>query len=233
MTRRVAVCAAMRQELRPLVRSLGLRPTSLGARRVFVGSVGDLQVVAIVSSMGTRNARAAATDLLSSFPVEWLVVVGISGGMGDVRVGDLHVPEVVIDGATGAELRPDPLEGLPAAGVLHTADELLMDREHLAALSDRGVNALDMETAAFGAAAIDHGVSWGAVRAISDHIDIDDVDEAIFGLIRPDGSADPAAVARFVATHPGRVPQLARLAKGQRAAIVASTRAVDAWVRRL
>jgi hypothetical protein len=72
------------------------------------------------------------------------------------------------------------------------------------------VIALDMETAAIARACEDRGVPWAVVRAISDRATDGSVDDEVFHLARQDGRPDPAAVARYLVRHPGRIPGLVR-----------------------
>ena len=146
-----------------------------------------------------------------------VMVVGIAGGIDDrLAIGDVIRPGIVIDGASGAEYRPHPLGEQPDApdqGALHTSDEFIVDPERVAALRARGVIAMDMETAAVAAVCEEHGCPWSVVRSISDRSSDGMADEAVFELAHPDGSPNLGAVARFVARHPGRVPQLVRLGR--------------------
>ena len=188
---------------------------------------GRPDVVTAVTGMGTARAAATTTAMLERHDVDRVVMIGIAGGIGpSVAIGDLVVPEVVIDGATGAELVPDRPAGFVPRGGLHTSDEFIQDPEAVAALVDRGVVALDMETAAVGAVCAARGVPWSVLRGISDHHIGLPVDPAVLQLTDPEGRAKPAAVARFVGTKPWKVPHLARLAKGAAAAIRASTAAL-------
>jgi adenosylhomocysteine nucleosidase len=212
-------------ELRPLVGRLSLARPDGGA--LWWGSVGPWQVVATVTGIGTRAAARAAVQLLDTYPVDHLVVVGIAGGIGpSVAIGDLVVPELVLDLETGAEHRPDPLGDTPPRGSLATSDALLVDAEEVARLERRGVVAVDMETAAVAAVCEPRGCPWSVFRAISDRADDGTTDPAIFGLVGADGRPDLPAVARFVLMRPWRIPQLARLGRGTRMATRAAASAV-------
>ena len=84
-----------------------------------------------------------------------------------------------------------------------------------------------METSAIATVCAELGLGWTAFRGISDHTTDDGVDQAVLGLSRPDGTPDLAAVARLVASHPGRIPSLVRLGRGMQAAVDAAvTRAL-------
>jgi adenosylhomocysteine nucleosidase len=205
----------MRSELRPLVRPLALRRAPSGAGGLLSGAVGRVGVVAATTGIGTRAAAIAAGRVLDAAAVDHLVVIGVAGGIGpSVAIGDLVVPERVLDLATGAERRPAALGDSPARGTLATSDALLVDPDEAARLEGRGVIAIDMETAAIGAVCEERGCPWSVFRAISDRADDGSTDAAVLGLAGPDGAPNPAALARFVLTRPWRVPQLARLARG-------------------
>jgi hypothetical protein len=91
--------------------------------------------------------------------------------------------------------------------------------------------ALDMETAAVAAACEARDVPWTVVRAISDRATDGSVDDEVFHLSRQDGTPDPMAVLRYVVRHPGRVPGLARMARGAGLATARAATAAVAAVR--
>ena len=51
--------------------------------------------------------------------------------------------------------------------------------------------AVDMETSAIAAVCEAKGVSWSVFRSISDHVGDAIVDEAVLGMMRPDGASIP------------------------------------------
>ncbi len=213
--RRVAILAPMRSELQPLVRRLGLRRPRAGQGGLWSGAVGRIEIVASLTGVGTRAAKRTAEWILDSAGADYLVVVGVAGGIGPtVAIGDLVVPALVLDLGSGATFEPQALGGHIARGTLATSDELLSDPERAARLERQGVIAIDMETAAVAAACERRGCPWSVFRAVSDRADDGSTDPAIFGLAGPDGGPNLSALARFVVTKPGRIPQLARLARG-------------------
>lgn len=229
-SRRVALLAPMRSELRPLVRVLALRRDRSGDGALWSGAAGGVAIVATMTGIGMGAAARATGRILDSAGVDHVVVVGIAGGIGpSVEIGDLVVPERVIDLASGTEHRPHPLGGSAPRGTLVTWDGLLVDPERMARLAREGVVAIDMETAAVAAVCERRGCPWSVFRAISDRADDASVDQAVFGLAGPDGGPNLPALARFLLTRPWRIPQLARLARGMRlAADAAATAAVRA-----
>ncbi len=209
----VAMLAPMVSELRPLLRAVPLHRRRFGDLDVYAGAVGQVEVVAALTGIGTRAAAEATERVLGSIPVDHLLVVGIAGGLAPhVAVGDLVVPELVIDAATGREYRASPFGGAAMRGTLSTSDRFVVDPAQLAELAARGVVAVDMETASIAAVCERRGCRWSAFRAISDMAG--DTPHAVLGLVRPDGTPNLLAVARFLLTRPWRIPFLVRLARG-------------------
>lgn len=214
-TRRVALLAPMRSELRPLVRALALRRAGSGRDAFYTGTIGRVEIVAAQTGIGVRPAARAVERVLGSAAIDRVVVVGVAGGIGaSVSIGDLVVPELVVDLDTGARFRPEPLGEAPPRGTLLTSDGLLTDPAAFARFDREGAVAIDMETAAVGAVCERRGCPWSVFRAISDHTKDGSIDPAVFAMTGPDGEAKPRAVAKFLITQPWRIPQLARLARG-------------------
>jgi adenosylhomocysteine nucleosidase len=247
---RIGMLAPMPSELRPLVKRLGLQPSpaSAAGRKAHEGRVGSAEVVAATTGMGTAAAAEATRRLLGAGPIDHIMVVGIAGGIDDrLAIGDVLRPRVVIDGASGTEYQPHPLDGAPEGGepgdgprgddpldgALHTSDDFIVDPERVAALRAQGVVAMDMETAAVAAVCEALGCPWSVVRAISDRSADGLADEAVFGLAHQDGSPDLAAVARYVVRHPGRIRGLVRLGRDAGVATSAAARAALDACRRL
>ncbi len=208
------VVAAMRSELRAFRR----HPASAGVASAVVGIGPDR------AERGLRHALDERPD------IEHVVMIGIAGGVGNhVQIGDLVVPEAVIDERNGTELRPHAFGHHVPQHTLHTSGRFITDRDELDALVARGVVALDMETAAVGAVCEARDLRWSVLRAISDHVDHLPVDPAVLELTGPDGAPRPAAVARYLVTRPYRIPGLVRVARGAGRAYATSTGAlVDA-----
>ncbi len=224
----VAFVFAMPMELVPLTRTLSLEKRSDGGQERWVGQLGRRPVVAIVTGMGTALATAGVERLLADVEVDRVVVVGITGAIHDeTPIGTLIRPSVVIDGATGTEYRPEPLGPVAPDGAMWTSDSLITDPDTLARLREDGVVSLDMETAAVAAVCVGRGIPWTVIRAISDRATDGSVDEEVFRLSNQDGTPNAKAVAAFVLRHPGRLPAMARMAKGAR---LATERSVEAAV---
>ena len=145
--------------------------------------------------------------------VDWVMVVGVAGGVDhSIEIGSVIVPEVVVDRATGGRFRPPPAGDIEPRGILSCGDDLITDAGRIAAMEADGVVAVDMETAAVAAVCARHDVPWSVFRGISDFADGGLVDDAMFALTRPDGTADPDAIARYLDANPDRRRVLEQLA---------------------
>jgi nucleoside phosphorylase len=220
----------MAMELKPIVKRLGARASTVAGSKVFVGRRGTVEL--IVSQLGVGPAVAARTTerLLDQFAVDHVVVSGIAGGIAPTStIGRVIVPEVLLDVKSGRELRPSPLGGTIMAGKVGTVDELIVDPTRLARLIDQGVVALEMESTGVGSVCEDRGVPWSVVRVISDRPDDGYTDPSVLGTLRPDGSADVWAALRLMASKPSRIPGLVRLGRdSSMAAAKAATSTLEA-----
>ncbi len=212
---RIAILAPMRSELRPLIRRLALKSSRSGGHDLLWGTLGRVEIVATTTGIGTCAAARTTEKVLDSAPIQHLVVVGIAGGIGlSVEIGDLVVPELVIDLATGAEYRPRGIGDAEMRGTLVTSDRLLTDPAEIARLERQGVLAVDMETAAIAAVCERRQCRWSVFRAISDCADDGLIDPAMASLAGLDGEPHLLALIRWVLTNPKRIPNLVRLGRG-------------------
>lgn len=230
----LAFVCAMPMELRPLARPLGLRRATVGGVRARTGTLDGRPVVAVVTGMGTRLAAEGIGRLLGAVTPRQVLVVGITGAVDDATpIGQVIRPARVVDHATGREHAHAPLgPGPEPAGALWTTDVITSSSE-LPALRDRGVVALDMETAAIARACEERGVPWAVFRAISDRATDGSVDDEVFHMARRDGRPDPAAVARYLVRHPGRIPGLVRMGRDATLAARCAAHAAIAAARTL
>lgn len=222
----------MELELRPLLRRLGL-PKRASEGGLHTGRVGAADVVAALTGVGPRAAALAAERVLDALPVDHVVVVGVAGGVGpSLALGELIVPERVLDLATGAEYRPARLGDAVPRGTLATSGALVVGAAEIDGLARRGVVAIDMETAAVASVCERRGRPWSVFRAISDRAGDPAVDARVLALVGSDGRANLPALARFLLPRPWRALLLARLARdlqrATRAAADAAVRALDA-----
>ena len=194
----------------PLTRELGLVHDGTFHR----AEVGDTEVLALVTTMGMAAGEDAARTMLDA-GVDRAIVVGIAGGVdpSTVTIGDVVVPETVIDRRTDRRYGPPLSPGVSPRGTISCGDELITDPARLATMAASGVIAVDMETAAVAAVCDKAGVPWSAYRGISDYAGEGLVDQELFEATNPDGSADPDALREYLERHPEKLDVLTRLAQ--------------------
>jgi adenosylhomocysteine nucleosidase len=225
---RIAFVFAMPLELEPLVRTRSLTETHLGDLVVHEGTVHGRDVIAVVTGMGTELATAGVLRLLDAVAVRWVLVVGITGALeNETPIGTLVNPEVVVNSETGREFRPTPLALGTPVGKMWTTNGLTSDTRDLASLLARGIVSLDMETAAIAEVCESRDIPWSVFRVISDRASDGSVDDEVFHLSNQDGTPNVAAIERYMAEHPERLPLLAQMAEN---ANLATNTAVDAAI---
>ena len=210
---RVGVLAPMKSELRPVVKAFSLQPAQINGVAVHTGVVGNAEIVATTTGIGTALATSATERLLGLGDFDRVMVVGIAGGVGpSVGIGDIVIPEVVYDGQGGPEYRPAPIDGPTPRGSIVTSDDFIVQPGRLAELIASGVIAVDMETGSVAAVCTQRGIPWSTVRAISDRAE--DGDTEMMAMANADGSPNGKAVLRYFARHPGRVPYMLKVGRG-------------------
>lgn len=230
----LAIVAAMPEEVAPL--RARLAAGRLGGRAVEIAVTGD----------GARNARAGAEALLRRGGFQSLLVLGVSGALTpDLQTADLIVAARVRDeegrahDAPGAQVAAvAQATGARAALVLSarkiadTLDEKTRLARAAAAEADGRPAVVDLESAAYVAAAEQAGLPWLVLRAISDT-----AGEALPAILNrsadASGSVNRGRVLRGLFSDPGALPQLLALRKrvGQCSEVLA--RAAEAAARML
>lgn len=209
-----------------------------------VGKLAGRPALVAVTGDGAGNAGRGARALLDRFPVERLVVLGVSGALRpDLGKGRLLVGREIVD-PDGERWTCDQEAvdaAIRAAGatpcVLLTTRELAASPEAKRGLR-RGSgpaepDAVDLESTAFVAAAREAGVPWVVLRTVSDAVH-ESLPSYLEGCRDEDGSVRRAAVAVQAAMRPWTLPALFRLGRRVRRLAGpladAAERLVAAWV---
>jgi nucleoside phosphorylase len=225
--RRVGMLAPMHPELEPIVRKLGLEDERDGQQ--FRGKAGRVEVVAMLTTMGMVAGADAARRMLD-LDVDLVMVVGIAGGVSQtsVTIGDVIMPEVVIERSTDRRFTPAWFHDHTPRGHLSCGDDLILDQTVLDGMHDLGIIAVDMETAAAAAVCEDAGVPWAVFRSISDYAGEGLIDQSLFAMTNPDGTADVDAITKWLDANPDKLEVLTRLARDSQLATEAAS---DAAIR--
>lgn len=225
---RVVIFCAVLAEARPLIGRLGLRRVESDDEGPAVYQGAD--VMLIVSGVGPRRASSAASAVLTEALPELAVVTGFAAALSPaLGVGDLVIPDEVVDSITGKTHERTAHHG--SLGRLVSVDRVLTRPADKAALHDRfGAGAADMESAAVVGVCRGRDVPWLCVRVISDTAD-QRLPAGLEDIIDEEGSAKPGAAIGYALTHPFDIAALVRLGRGAHRAAETLADAVPGMIR--
>jgi adenosylhomocysteine nucleosidase len=208
----IAIVAAMPEEVAPL--RTALQGGRLAGHPVTIAVTGD----------GARNARSGADALLAGGPVQALVVLGVSGALTpELTTADLIVGACVKDeeglahDAPAAQVAALAAATRGRAALVMSARKIadtVAEKTRLARLAqaDGRPAVVDLESAAYVAAAEQARVPWIVLRAVSDT-----AGEALPAILNrsadASGSVNRGRVLRGLFSDPGALPQLLSLRK--------------------
>ncbi len=235
----VGLIAAMPGEIKPLLRIAGKHSkTRLGAFNLYSLNVAGRQCRLIESGIGMKRAARAAQTLITGFSPEKLISFGFGGAvLPGMAAGDLAIAGRVFPvreslpdaGETIGLLYPSGL--LPnlqnigntlgfAVGQcdILTSDKILNKKELVGGLPSGVTNpVLDMETWAIALEAVRRNVPLLAIRAISDAAE-EELEFCLERFMDREMNIRISRVLLTIASRPGILPQLIRLAGNSRSA---------------
>lgn len=193
---RVAIVAAIKRELRPLLRSWNRVDIKYGTQRYTAYESPKLQTVAIFGGMGTEAARAASEAVLTLGKPEWMISAGFAGALKPgCKVGDVFAPRFIVDSATGSKYSAGG-----GAGILLTSHDVHSGSSKKMAAESSNAEAVDMEGSAVADVAVKHGVKFAALKAISDEYEASL--PPLVKFIRPNGKFSTIAFLAAAVTRP-------------------------------
>lgn len=223
----LAFVCAMPLEMRPLAKRLGLEKRKVDGVQLRRGALDGRPVVGFVTGIGPALATEGIDQLLAAVQPDRVVVFGITGALeDDTPIGAVVMPARVIDHATGRTHEHHPPGGDATAGALWTTN-IMTPATDLPALIEKGVIALDMETAAYARSCERDGIPWSVHRAVSDRATDASIDDEVFHLTNQDATPNRGNIARYFLKHPQRIPAMLKLAKGCK---LATENAADAAI---
>jgi adenosylhomocysteine nucleosidase len=220
---RIVVIAAMERELAPLVR--GWKKSVVASNDKKFTAFESEGVLAVISGIGSQNAKLAARAVVEQFHPSVLMSVGLAGALiRSLKAGSVFVPSVVVDASDGAEYRCSADGVNVSGGVLITSGELAgVEAKQNLVVRFHGL-VVDMEAAGVARVAQQAHLDFRCVKAISDEADF-----AMLPLARFMDAAGTFATGKFAlwATfRPWQWPKIAALARNSRRA----TRALCDWL---
>jgi len=217
--KKIAIIAALERELRPLIQHWP-STTITHEGREFTLFQGNHAVV-IIGGIGPEAARAAAEAIIAQRSPELLISAGVAGALvPELHVGETIFPTTVIDTQDGSRhetaIHDAPLGKTPLARtILVSYPEIASALQKQQLAKSYGAHAVDMESAAVARAAQVHGLSFLAIKAISDELDFELPDMSRF--IRS-GQFQTARFILHVAIRPWLWLRVFRLARNTRIA---------------
>ena len=206
----IAVIAAMEREVSPLVQGWEKSRVEHAARTF--RCYGRNNIFAIVSGIGAGNAELAARAAMEKFHPRALVSAGLAGAlMRSLKIGNIVMPNVIIDAENGTEYRCKLGGEVIGGGVLVSsnavaspaAKQQLVERFH-------GL-IVDMEAAGVARVAHQYGIGFRCVKAISDEVDFEL--PPLQRFVIADGDFQSGAFAAWAAVHPQHWMKIAALAR--------------------
>jgi adenosylhomocysteine nucleosidase len=202
---KVAMVAALEREVSPLVKCWNKVEREYDGRRFKFLESG--QIVVVCGGIGAEAARRATEAVFAVYHPELILSVGFAGALDPtLKVGDIFAPSRVLDARDGSRA-----EIAGGHGVLVSASAVVGMEAKKKLAESYGAQAVDMEAAAVARGAQARGVSFMAVKAISDESDFHM--PAMDRFIDERGQFKTGRFAIFSALRPWLWPRVIQLAK--------------------
>jgi adenosylhomocysteine nucleosidase len=174
---RIGIIAAMERELHPLIahsQMKGWKRTSLLVEGHDVQCFENGDTVAAISGMGSKRAEATARAVVKKYQPEILISAGLAGAlMRTLKVGNVVLPNVIVDAATGIEYRCNVGGEVIGGGVLVTTFEIVENKSKAELVECFHALIVDMEASGVAKVAQENDLGFRCVKAISDEFDFE------------------------------------------------------------
>lgn len=219
----VAIIAALERELYPLVAGWTSAPLTFNGGTFSCYQSGEL--VAVAGGIGCRQAELAARAVMEKYRPRVLVSAGLAGALiRSLKVGNIFMPNVIVDAATGAEYRCQGSGDATGGGVLVSVSEVA-GSESKTDLAERfHALVVDMEAAGVARVAEEYKAGFRCVKAISDEFDF--IMPPMNRFVDGEGYFQTAKFAAWTVVHPQWWRSVVRLARNSSRA----TRALCDWL---
>ena len=197
----IAIIGAMDCEIEILLERFEPKSTvTFADKTLYLGVLGKHNVIIAKSGIGKVNAAMTTAYILSHYQIDFLVNIGVAGGIQGVQIGELLLAEGItyfdvslngIDDLPFGKLGDDPLIVYPdphlrnqakqllekkritfKEGLIASGDSFITKRSQIEAISEvvPDIKACEMEGMAIGMCCHKLGVPFLSVRGISDLI---------------------------------------------------------------
>jgi len=220
---RIAIVAAMEREVAPLIRSWQSRWIERDGRRYKLFENGDASL--ICGGIGAEAARRATEVIIRESQPDRVLSVGFAGALDPaLTVGQIVEPRIVIDASDGARIDTGHGDGtlISFANVAGPEQKRKLREAYGAAV-------VDMESVAVSRGAEIRGLSFGALKVVSD--DARTTLPPVEGFVAADGSFRARAFAFHAALRPWLWRATVVLARNSAKASHALCQALEEYVK--
>lgn len=129
------------------------------------------QFILVANGPGPHLARQAIREVIGRRECKGVLSVGFCGGLEPgLAVGDLLVPEQIVDGQVRRTYQPQRWRGLrrTAEGTLLSVDRVIQSAGERRRLWEQGFTAVEMEAAAVAQVAEEAGIPFYCARVVTD-----------------------------------------------------------------
>jgi adenosylhomocysteine nucleosidase len=222
---KVAVFAALTQELKPLVRRLkAVRGVGSHCYKIYLAADSSNQIILVMTGMGIANASDAVHHVCSEYKPDVAVSIGYGGALyagargGEIVMGLGGMSINASGSLAGHKIyrTPDVLDkmniSLPIKlGTIVTLPGLIKKSEIIAKLPANVQNPVcDMETYAYADYCEDIGIRFFAIRGITD-LGNQDITQDIAGIMDEFGKVDVIKAIITILKSPRVFPSVIRL----------------------
>jgi adenosylhomocysteine nucleosidase len=235
---KILVTFALEPEFAPWrrIRSFGSSSGSVFA--AYDGQIGEAKVRVVLTGVGAPNARRVVRQALADAP-DACIVSGLAGSLNPIhQPGDVLAAAAVREERGTLTLPSDAvlaelavMLGARRAPMFLAVNRVLFKAEEKKRLSLAG-DAVDMESFAAMAEAVERNVPAIAIRAISDAAD-EDLPLDFNSILNERGEIQLSRVLGRLALAPHRLPALLRLGQSSRRAAEKLARFLEAYIEHL
>lgn len=164
---KIAIIAAMEREMQSLVK--GWKKSALSYDEKRFTSFERQGCMVAIAGIGRQNAAMAAKAVVQQFQPSILISVGLAGALiRSLKIASIFTPNIVVDAASGTEYRRSADSSHLSGGVMVTSNEIAGAEAKQRLVQRFHALVVDMEAASVAQVAQEAGISFQAVKAISD-----------------------------------------------------------------
>jgi adenosylhomocysteine nucleosidase len=224
MSARVAIVAAMERELAPLTEDWELSTVNAEGRTLICYE-GE-HAVAVFGGIGCKRAEVAANAAVEKYRPQVLVSAGLAGALiRSLKAGQVVLPNVIVDAASGTEYRSSLGGEVIGGGVLVSNFEIAGKNTKPELVECFHALVVDMEAAGVAKVALERELGFRCVKAISDEFDFNMPPLGRF--VNQEGNLETGKLVRWASMRPQYWPAMVALGRNSQRA----TRALCDWLR--